>query len=76
MAERCSSSSPRRADSPTCRGTGTTRAILEAFTSLPLGAPFRDTQRLLPLYLVWLAPPPPWGQTPPPPASTGHSSPS
>ena len=33
-----------------------TRAILEAFTSLPLGAPFRDTQRLLPLYLVWLAP--------------------
>ena len=33
-----------------------TRAMVEAFTNLPLGAPFRDTQRLLPMYLVWLAP--------------------
>ena len=30
--------------------------MVEAFTNLPLGAPFRDTQRLLAMYLVWLAP--------------------
>ena len=33
-----------------------TRALVEAVTGLPLGAPFRDTQRLLAMYLVWLAP--------------------